>query len=57
MNFSKITSGRILNRVLSRLDPLSKDGPLLIQSLINNGYENVVKEYENEFLKEEKEEG
>ena len=45
MNTSKIKTARQLMAVMNRLDPLGKDGVLLLQAMSNDGKDDIVEEY------------
>lgn len=49
----RITTPDQLNKVMGSLDPMSKDGPLLLQSLSLSGKQAIVKQYEKLFREED----
>lgn len=53
MNLSKIKNALQLKAVMDRLDPLSKDGVLLLQAMSNEGKGDIVKKYAKLFQEDE----
>ena len=45
MNTSKIKTATQLMAVMNRMDPLGKDGVLLLQAMSNDGKDDIVREY------------
>ena len=45
MNTSKIKNAKQLKLVMDRMDPLGKNGVLLLQAMSNDGKDDIVKEY------------
>lgn len=45
MNTSKIKTAKQLKLVMDRMDPLGKNGVLLLQAMSNDGKDDIVKEY------------
>jgi hypothetical protein len=49
MDTSKIKTAKQLKEVMDRMDPLGKEGVLLLQAMSNDGKEDIVDEYSKLF--------
>ena len=52
MNTDKVTTAEQVNAVMSRINPMSKRGPLFLQQLVIDGKKNLVDAYAKLFTKE-----